>query len=372
MISADICIAGAGMAGASLAAHVAGAAAVVVIEAEAQPGYHSTGRSAAFFSETYGGPAVQPLTTASRGFFEQPPAGFSDEPLFGPRGCLHIAREEDLPLLEAMDRAYAGLGVDLIPVDAAALHARVPWLGPQWVGARDEPGCRDIDVAALHAGFLRHARRAGATLRLDCGLRAARRVDGRWHLETSDGEAVAAAIVVNAAGAWADEVAGLCGVRPLGLQPLRRTMVQATVEPPAPVDMPLVMEVGGRFYFKPEAGGRLWLTPHDEIPQPPGDAAPHELEVALAIDRFERATDWPVQRVERRWAGLRTFSPDRAPVYGFDGTQPGFFWCAGQGGFGIQTAPAAGALAGALLMGAPPPQFVAHIDADRYAPERFA
>jgi D-arginine dehydrogenase len=370
MISTDICIVGAGMAGASLAARIAGEARVVMIEAEDQPGYHSTGRSAAFFSETYGGPAVQPLTTASRPFFEQPPNGFTEVPLIGPRGCLHIARAEDVSLLEEMDRLYAGLDIGLTPVDAAALHGLVPRLGPQWVAARDEPGCRDLDVAALHGGFLRQARRGGAVLRLDSRLTGARRQAGRWLVETTGG-AIDAAIIVNAAGAWADDVAGRCGAPMLGMQPLRRTMVQITVDEPVRGDLPLVMEAGGRFYFKPEAGGRLWLTPHDEIPQPPGDAAADELDVALAIERFARATDWRVDRVERRWAGLRTFAPDRAPVYGFDPRCPGFFWCAGQGGFGIQTAPAAAALAAALLLEAAPAPFVAHIDAARYAPARF-
>ena len=370
MIVADICIVGAGMAGASLAARLAPHARLVLIEAEAQPAYHATGRSAAFFAETYGGSFVQPLTTASKAFFKQPPPGFAQAPLFGPLGCLHIAQAEDVPLLDEMDRVFTGLGVTLSSVGQAALRERVPQLAPAWVAARDEPGCRDIDVAALHAGFLRQARQEGALVQLDSRLLEAARTGGRWRIETTRG-AIDAALVVNAAGAWADVVAQSCGARPLGLQPLRRTMVQVSVDAPVPSGLPLVMDVGGRFYFKPEAGGRLWLTPHDEIPQPPGDAAAHELEVALAIERFTAATCWRISRVDRRWAGLRTFASDRVPVYGFDPRQPGFFWCAGQGGFGIQTAPAAGMLAASLVLGLSPSEAVAGIDAERYAPGRF-
>lgn len=352
MIRADIVIVGAGIAGASLAARIGVAASVVLIEAESQPGYHSTGRSAAFFAETYGGPAVQPLSTASRDFFLAPPEGFADAPLTHDRGAMHIATPADLGMLEAMDRDFAASGVALQPLDRAGMLARAPLLGPQWVAGRLELGCRDIDVAALHGAFLAQARRDG----------------GRWRIETGAGP-IEADLLVNAAGAWADDVAALAGARPLGLSPFRRTMVQLIVDPPAPSTLPVVMDVAGGFYFRPETGGRLWLSPHDEIPQPPGDAAPEEIDIAIAIDRFEQATaGWPVKRVERRWAGLRTFAPDRVPVYGFDPEVPGLFWCAGQGGFGIQTAPAASALAAALLLGRADE---APVDPRPYAPGRF-
>lgn len=369
MIQADIVIVGAGIAGASLAARIGGAASVVLLEAESQPGYHSTGRSAAFFAETYGGPAVQPLSTASRDFFLSPPPGFADVPLTHDRGAMHIATPADLPMLDAMDRDFAASGVTLHPLDRDAMLARVPLLGPQWVAGRLEPGCRDIDVAALHGGFLAEARRAGATVLTDAQLMAAGRDGGRWRLDTKAGP-VTADLLVNAAGAWADEVGRLVGARPLRLTPFRRTMAQLIVDPPAPPSLPVVMDAAGSFYFRPEAGGRVWLSPHDEIPQPPGDAAPEEIDVAIAIDRFEQATaGWRVQRVERRWAGLRTFAPDRVPVYGFDPEVPGLFWCAGQGGFGIQTAPAASLLAASLLLGR---RDRAPVDPVPYAPERFA
>ncbi len=198
-----------------------------------------------------------------------------------------------------------------------------------------------------------------------------RREGGGWRLETRAGP-VDAGIIVNAAGAWADEVAAMAGVAPLLVQPYRRTIVQLATDPPMPHDMPLIMDAAGRFYFKPEAGGRLWLSPHDEAPAPAHDVAPEELDVAIAIDRFEHAVDWRVLRRERAWAGLRSFAPDRLPVYGFDARAPGFFWCAGQGGFGIQTAPAAAMLGAALLLGQSLPDAVAHIDAKRYSPVRFS
>ena len=179
-------------------------------------------------------------------------------------------------------------------------------------------------------------------------------------------------VVVSAAGAWAEAVARTAGVKPIGLQPYRRTMVQLRVDPPVPDDLPLVIDALGRFYFKPEAGGRLWLSPHDEIPCDPCDAAADEYDVALAIDRLQQAVDWRVERVEHSWAGLRTFAPDRLPVYGFAPDAPDFFWCAGQGGFGIQTAPAAAKLAAAMLLGWSPDPMVARIDPAPYSAARFA
>ena len=175
-------------------------------------------------------------------------------------------------------------------------------------------------------------------------------------------------MLVNAAGAWADEVARVAGVRPIGIAAYRRTLAQLRTDPPALADLPHVADLSGRFYFKPEPGGRLWLSPHDETPTDPCDAAPDELDVAIAIDRFEGVVDWRVQAVERKWAGLRSFAPDRLPVFGFDARTPGFFWCAGQGGFGIQTAPAAAALCAALVLGHEPP---AGLDPSRYRPDRF-
>jgi D-arginine dehydrogenase len=354
---ADIAIIGAGMAGASLAAAVAGEASVLLLEAEDQPGYHSTGRSAAFWAESYGGPFVQPLTTASGPFLES--HGF-----LAPRGGLHIAGPDGLDALAALESEF-GERVGFERLDRAGLEALLPGLRGQWVAGVLEPSCRDIDVAGLHGFFLAQARRNGAKLLTGAGVSGLRREGGSWAVETAAGS-FRTGLIVDAAGAWADRVAALAGAAPVGLQPYRRTLSQLRVDPPVRSDLPLVMDALERFYFKPEAGGRLWLSPHDETPCDPCDCAPEELDVAIAVDRLEQAVDWKVERVERSWAGLRTFAPDRRPVYGFDGAAPSFFWCAGQGGFGIQTAPAAAKLAADLLLGRVP-----EIDPEPYAPDRF-
>jgi D-arginine dehydrogenase len=353
----DIAIVGAGMAGASLAAEIGSRASVLLLEREDQPGYHSTGRSAAFWSESYGGPAVQPLTTASGPILRD--GGF-----LSPRGGLHIAGEEGQGALDALAQELGGQ-VELRPVAGKALEELVPGLRPHFERALFEPSCADIDVAALHAHYLKQARRTGAELLTRAELLSAKREGGRWQLETAAG-AVQAEVLVNAAGAWADPVARLAGVRPLGIRAFRRTMVQVRTEPLVPADLPLVIDALGRFYFKPEAGGRLWLSPHDETACDPCDCAPEELDLALAIDRLEKAVTWKVERVERSWAGLRSFAPDRVPVYGFASGRRDFFWFAGQGGFGIQTAPAAARMGAALLMGAEP-----EIDAAPYRAGRF-
>jgi D-arginine dehydrogenase len=354
----DIAIVGAGMAGASLAAAIGTRARVVLIEAEDMPGRHATGRSAAFWSETYGGPAVQPLTTASGPYLH-------DGGYLNPLGSLHVGRVEDGTRIERFLADFAGTGVDLSRADPAPF---VPGLRPQWVQGIWEPSCAYIDVAALHADYLAVARAAGAVLMTDAALLSAERREGAWRLETRAGP-VRATLLVDAAGAWADEVARMAGAAPVGITPYRRTMVQLRIDPPAPEGLPHVIDISGGFYFNPEPGGRLWLSPHDETPSIACDIAPEEGDVAVAIDRLERVVDWRVEAVERRWAGLRSFAPDRAPVYGFDARIPGFFWCAGQGGFGIQTAPAASALAAALLLGEGP--VPAGVDAARYAAARF-
>lgn len=353
----DIAVIGAGMAGASLAAEVAGEARVLLIEGEDQPGYHSTGRSAAFWSESYGGPLIQPLTTASGPFLEA--NGF-----LSPRGGLHVAGPEGLDALAGIEAQF-GETVAFERLDRPALEAQIPGLRGGWVAGLFEPSCRDIDVAGLHAFYLSLARRKGTTLVAGAQVRAIRTEGQGWVVDTAAGS-FRAGLLVDAAGAWADRIAVLAGANPVGLQPYRRTLSQLRVDPPASSDLPLVMDALERFYFKPEAGGRLWLSPHDETPCDPCDCAPEELDVAIAIDRLEGVVDWKVERVERSWAGLRSFAPDRRPVYGFDPEVPGFFWCAGQGGFGIQTAPAAARLAADLLLGRAP-----ELDPEPYSPGRF-
>ncbi|PZU08597.1 FAD-binding oxidoreductase [Sphingomonas sp.] len=357
----DIAIVGAGIAGATLAAQLAPHARILIVEAEAYPGYHSTGRSAAFWSESYGGPAVQPLTTASESALR---------PYLGARSCLHIADAEGDAALDTLAADFAGRAPRLRPVGRDEISQIIPGISDSYVRALEENSCQDIDVARYHADSLAAARHGGAEILTDAGVAAIERSAGGWTLETRAGR-IRAGIIVNAAGAWASGIAAMAGAMPIAITPHRRTIVQLVTDPAMPADMPLVMDAAGRFYFKPEAGGRLWLSPHDETPVAAHDVAPEELDVAIAIDRLQRAVDWRIVRRERSWAGLRSFSPDRAPVYGPDPRAEGFFWFAGQGGFGIQTAPAAAAIAAGLLLGCAPADFVAGIDPAPYDPERF-
>jgi D-arginine dehydrogenase len=366
----DIAIVGAGMAGASLAAELAPHARVMLIEAEAQPGYHSTGRWAAFWHEAYGGPMIRPLTTASGGFLRDPPTEFHEGTFLRQRGALTIARSEDQPLLEDEVRRFSGTCVVFERQDRAELEQHIPGLKPEWTSGLFEPGCSDIDVASLHGAYLRKARRAGAQLMTDARVTAAQRYGHGWRIEAAQGN-LEAAVLVNAAGAWADQLAVMAGMAPIGIRPLRRTIAQLRTNPAAPADLPLVLDARGTFYFKPEPGGRLWLSPQDETAIDACDVRPEELDIAIAIDRFESAVDWRVERVEHSWAGLRSFAPDRLPVYGFDPRAPGFFWFVGQGGFGIQTAPAAAKLGASLLLGTEPPAMVAAIDPNPYSVARF-
>jgi D-arginine dehydrogenase len=358
----DVLIVGGGIAGASLGAELAGSRRVLLIEAESQCGFHSTGRSAAFWLESYGGPIVAQLTSASRPFLDRPPPGFSESGFLRTRGDLHITRDA-LPELPSSVKARI--------VERAELERMIPGIRPEWRRALFEPGCADIDVAGLHSACLRQFRRSGGEMRTDSPFASARRVGGRWRANLSNGTEIDANVVVNAAGAWADEVAEAAGVEPIGIAPKRRTMVQLRVGRSGLRNLPLVDDSDGTFYFKGEGDRTVWLSPHDEIESDPCDAAPEEIDVAMAIDRFEKAVDWPIEAVERRWAGLRSFAPDRVPVYGFDPAAPGFFWCAGQGGFGIQTAPAAAKMAAAVLLGGEPEAMVAHIDPANFSPERF-
>lgn len=362
----SVAIIGAGIAGAGVAYALGDRANVTLIEAETQPGYHTTGRSAAFYVETYGGPDIQPLTTASKPFFDAPPAGFAAVPLLAARGGLHIANEAALPALALLETEFAGSGVAMKRLSAAGISVIAPQLRPEWqAGAIWEADCCDIDVASLHQGFVSGARRAGTTLLTHARVTGLRRENTRWLVITTAGE-IRADVVVNAAGAWGDKVAALADVAPLGLQPMRRTVVVVDVDPAPARNLPLVVAADGSFYFKPDAG-RLWVSPHDETPAPPSDCQPEAYDIALAIDRLERATTLNIRRVERAWAGLRTFTPSRLPAFGYAPDALGFFWCVGQGGFGIQTAPAAAKLAAALIFG--DAHGLPDVDAARYAPQ---
>lgn len=373
MMGFDIVVIGAGIGGASLAWSLMEARPglkLAILEAEEQPGFHTTGRSAAFYAETYGGPAVQPLTSASKGFFQRPPRGFSDTAIISPRGALHIRHADQPGSLKALEEEFHHGGVAHQRLGREGILQKMPYLRPEWSQtAIWESGCADIDVAGLHQAYLRAAKKAGAVLVTSARAMAiVKKADG-WQISTPAGD-FGAGIIVNASGAWADEVAVLAGVSPIGIQPLRRTIVVTEVRPEAPADLPVVMDAAGSLYFKPDAG-RLWISPHDETPDVPHDVQPDEMDMAIALDRFEQMCDWPIRRLASKWAGLRSFVPDRLPVLGPDAGDPSFHWCAGQGGWGIQTAPAAGAIGAALVLGEAVPAEYAGIDVAPYLPARF-
>lgn len=370
----DLVVVGAGIAGASLAWRLAGRRDVLVLEAEAQPGYHATGRSAAMFMESYGPPGVRALTRASRAFYEAPPAGFADVPVLTPRGALYVATAEQAELLRRTRDELAAGCPSLESWDADATLARVPCLRAEGLlGALHDPDAQDLDVHALHQGFLRGMRTLGGQLATGSGLAQARHDGTRWTLRLGDGETVRATTLVNAAGAWADVVAARCGVAPIGLEPRRRSAF--TFKAPDGVDItrwPAVVGVDEGWYFKPDAG-RLLGSPANADPTVPHDVRPEELDIAIGIDRIQTVTTLEIRRPESTWAGLRSFVADGELVIGAEPAQPAFFWLAAQGGYGIQSAAGACALAAALLCGEPlPDELVRHgVDAAVFSPQRL-
>lgn len=364
MVDTDVLIVGGGIAGASLAARLAGSRTVMLIEAEELCGRHATGRSAAFWQASLGaGTPERTLSLLSKPWFD---ANWpkSNAPLLRQRGTLHLVHEEGqqldgIELEGAFAPAY---------LDRQALDERLPGLSDKWLGAWWEPSCADIEVAAFHAACLAEAKRNGAVVRTDHGLLKADWTAGIWAVETSGGP-IRARILVNAAGAWGDEVAERCGVGRIGLTPKRRTVVQLRIDRASSRDIPMVTDLHESFYFKGEGEQSVWVCPLDESPVEPCDAAPEEMDVAVAIDRFEQAATWPVLALERKWAGLRTFTADRRMRFGFDPDQPGFFWCVGQGGMGIQTAPAASLLSTRLILDEPLGDELAGVTAADFAPK---
>lgn len=346
----DIAIVGAGIAGASAAYALAPHARVVVLEREDRPGYHSTGRSAALFSATYGNAPVRALARAGRRFLESPPPGFATHPILSSRGSLVYGDSARRNELAARCEEWRAAGTEVRLLSGVEVRALVP---PLREGVAEsgilEPGARDIDVNALHQGFLRGARASGATFTMNAELRAAEFGGGNWQLVTSAGE-LRAPVLVNAAGAWADEVARIAGVAPLGIRPLRRTaVIFECARFAGPQGWPMAVNAEETLYFKADAG-RFLASPADQTPSPPCDAQPEELDVATLLDRLERETLFDLKRLTAKWAGLRSFARDRTPVAGFDPAQPAFFWLAGQGGYGIKTSPALSALAAALIL----------------------
>jgi D-arginine dehydrogenase len=347
----DIVVIGAGVAGAGVAADLSKTRRVVVLEQEAQPGFHATGRSAALHSEVYGNACIRALTQASRDTFLR---GAEGRVLARPRGCIHIAAAHQVERLEAF-AAEAAVGPVVTRLGPDQVRARVPILKPGYVqAALAEDHAYDLDVDAIHHSFLARHRRKGGSLICSSPVTGLSRNGGRWHV-AAGGQEFRAPVVVNAAGAWGDRIAALAGASPVGLEPRRRSAL--IVDPPAgsdPSAWSAVIDIDEQFYFKPEAG-RILLSPADETPSEPCDAYPEELDLAVAVERVQRAADLPIRRIAHSWAGLRTFAPDRTPVVGYDPRSPGFFWLVGQGGYGIQTSPALSRLAAALIEERPIP-----------------
>ncbi|HTD04573.1 FAD-binding oxidoreductase [Undibacterium sp.] len=358
----DFVVIGAGIAGASVAALLAKSHRVALVEAEEHAGYHTTGRSAALYSEIYGNLVIRALTRASRSFFYDTPAGFSDTALVRQRDTLMFARHDQMEALREF-QALPDIADAARFISAKEVSRRIPIFAPDYLaGAVLHTGSADIEVDALHRGFLRAFSKAGGTLRLKTVVSEIEYLDGSWYVRSAGGESLSAPVLINAAGAWADEIAKLAGLAPIGLEPLRRTAV--LIDPPenaGDIDgWPAAIDIDEQFYFKPDAG-LLLLSPADETLSPPCDAQPEDLDIAIAVDRFERATGKAVTRVRHSWAGLRSFVADRGPVAGFDERATGFFWLAGQGGYGIQTAPALARCAAELALGRDLPEDVSSL-----------
>ena len=367
----DIIVVGNGLAGAPAGAPLAADHKVALIAAEEAAGYHSTGRSAALWILNYGPPDVRVLTGLSRAFFEAPPPGFTETPIMSHRPVLNIAAADALTEYDRMMAIGTGLR-ELTPAQAAEL---VPALRPGHVArAAIEDDTFDMDVATLHQGFLRMLRARGGQLALRSRSMRIERKNGMWEVEVTGGAVLRAPILVNAAGAWGDEVAAQAGVARVGLQPKRRTGVIINPKPWIVTDWPAVMDCAGTWYCRAEARTHLMVSPVDETPVPPQDIQPDELDVAIAIDRMQQALDIEVTRVERSWAGLRSFVPDGSLVIGWDDTAEGFFWSIGQGGYGIQTSPAAGQFVADLVShrdpGAAAP-ILGAVNPTRFKPSRF-
>jgi D-arginine dehydrogenase len=374
----DVLILGAGIAGASLAWRLAPHRSVLLVESEPQPGMHSTGRSAAMFMESYGPPQARALTRASRAFYALPPAGFCDAPILRDRGVLYVAQPGQQDLLAAHFKALSATCPTLARWSAGQTLAAAPCLRPDRVlAAIHEPDAMDIDVDILHQGFLRGFKARGAAsgceLRTGLQLQTANRRAAFWQLGFADGTGVAASMVVNATGAWADATAALFGAPPVGLTPKRRSAF--TFRPPAGVDAsawPLVAGLDDSYYFKPDAG-QLLGSPGNADPTYAHDVRPEELDIAMGIHAIQEATTLHITRPTSTWAGLRSFVADGELVIGFAKAAPGFFWLAGQGGYGIQSAAGASALADALIRNAPLPDELARegVAPELMSPDRF-
>ena len=374
----DFIVIGAGIAGASagyeLAAPERGGRRVALLEREDQPGYHTTGRSAAFYIQSYGNAVIRALTLGSWGFYTEPPEGFAERPLLTERGALFVGRPDQIEELDQLVAETRPLAPHLQRLDAAAARALVPILRADALGgAVLDCKAMEIDVNGLHQGYLRGLKARGGAVVTRAEVRGLRPGPAGWLAETKAGN-FTAPVVVNAGGAWCDEIAELACAAPVGLVAKRRTSI--TFDAPAGLDTrdwPLAVGVAEDFYFKPDSG-RLMGSPADETPMPPCDVQPDELDIAIAVERIQAATTLEIRRIGTSWAGLRTFAADKTLVAGFDPAREGFFWLAGQGGYGIQTAPAMGRVTAALATGGSMPEDLAEfgVTAAALSPARFA
>lgn len=348
-------IIGAGIAGASLAYRLAESLGtgkgIKIFEREDRPGYHSTGRSAAVYTETYGPPIIRALTAGSRQFFDNPPNGFAAHELLHPLGLLLAGTEDARTQAEKIYNDCRALTPNVAFLEGSEISNLVPVLKPAWtaVGVH-EPDAMSMDVAALHEGYLRGFKAMDGEIIIDAEMLGIAQTAMGWQLETKAG-IWNTEIVINAAGAWADEIAKLAQLKPLGLQPKRRTAIvfQAPDDLPE-TGWPMVNDVHETFYFKPDAG-RILASPEEETPMPACDVQPDELDIAITVDRLQTATTFDIKRIDNKWAGLRSFFPDGAPCAGYDAADNGFFWLAGQGGYGITTSDALARLSTAMLLG---------------------
>ena len=366
--TSDILVIGGGIAGLSAAAALSAQARVTVLEAEEQIGFHSSGRSATMVHYALGDRLVRALTQASRPFFEAPPEGFSTVPLGHRMPVLVHAREEEREALDALDAEISQFA-QLERLDARGVHALCPLLRDDAIhGIADRNGIR-LDPHGLLQGNLRLLRNNGGELHAGAKVTAVEQGGGTWKVQTEAGDSYSAPILINAAGAWADVVAQLAGVRPIGLAPRRRTIITFDAPPGTDLaDLPFAKTVGDELYFAPESG-RLFASPMDEVPSEPTDAQPDEYEVALAAHRMEERTIVKVERIHSRWAGLRSFTPDHHPAAGFAPDAEGFFWLAGQGGFGLQTSPIMARIAASLITGSAWP--IEGVSGAELSPGRF-
>jgi D-arginine dehydrogenase len=369
----DFIVVGGGIAGASAGFELAKFGSVLLLERESQYGYHSTGRSAAVFLKSHGPPVIRSLASASKGFLLHPPDGFADYPLLKPRGLLLIGGFDDAG---ALDRAAAECGryVDGVRrLNAEQSRAMVPVLRDDYVGgAVFDPEAMDIDVHSLHYGFLRGLREHGGETLINAGVVGIERARGEWNVRTQSGN-FAARVVLNGTGAWCDKIAVMAGAATVGLVPKRRTAFIFRPPPVASLEhWPVVHDIHETFYFKPDAG-RILASPADETPVEPCDVHPEDIDVATAVERIQRCASLSVTHIERKWAGLRSFVSDGCPVVGYDPSVDGFFWIAGQGGYGIETSPAVGRMSASLAAnkGVPGDLSDLGVAAEMLSPSRF-